>query len=511
MKDTTQDAETSKPDITEIATSLDGRDITQPFVGALRPNDDPILAARGGGLEIYEEVLRDAQVFSCFQQRISALVSAEWEVRPAKGATDTASKKAADMLAEQLDNILFDQACRKMLYGLFYGYAIGEMLWVKDGATFAIDAIKVRRARRFRYDKHGGLRLLTQNNMHEGELMPARKFWTFTSGSQDDDTLYGRGLAYWCFWPALFKRHDLKFWLTFLDKYGGPTSIGKYPAGTSEEDINKLLGALVAMRSDSAVVMPDGMIAELLEATRGSAADFDKFHDRMDASISKVILSQTMTTDSGSSLSQSEVHLDVREDVVKADADILCASFNQGPAKWLTEWNYPGAKPPQLWRAVEPPEDLDKLAERDTKIYQMGYRPSAEYVKETYGEGWEPDPTRQQDATQTALQPGQETPAQFAEPGDASSPDIIQQATGDLYSDWEELMAPIVDPIRDQLESATSIEDFRDKIVDRLDGMDDAQFAEHMARLGFSARLTGETGAPISGSEDPDANPTDEG
>jgi hypothetical protein len=71
-----------------------------------------------------------------------------------------------------------------------------------------------------------------------------------------------------------------------------------------------------------------------------------------------------MTTDDGSSRSQAEVHKGVADWVVKSDADLLCESFNRGPVAWLTEWNFPGAQPPRVWRHTEPAENLQARAER---------------------------------------------------------------------------------------------------------------------------------------------------
>lgn len=377
------------PVMQEIAASEDGRDITLGFLpglGRTRPMQDAILAARGGGLELYEEVLRDWQAFSTFQQRRSAVVSREWEV--IAGAEDRASVKAADSLRAQLEALRFDGATDKMLYGVWYGYAAAEMLWARDGAEIVIDRIKVKKARRFRFDNEGRLRLLTATTAADGEAMPARKFWTYQTGADNDDDPYGLGLGHYCYWPVWFKKNGIKFWAMLLDKFGGPTGVGKYPAGASAEEQKKLLSAVAAIQSSSGVIIPEGMMIEFLEATRTGSVGNDGFVDRMDAAIAKVVLSQTMTTDNGSSRAQGEVHEGVKEDVVKADADLVCSSFNEGPARWLTDWNYPSATPPKLWRRIEPPEDLDKMAERDTKIFALGFEPSEDYIRDTYGEGW---------------------------------------------------------------------------------------------------------------------------
>ena len=46
---------------------------------------------------------------------------------------------------------------------------------------------------------------------------------------------------------------------------------------------------------------------------------------------------------------------------MKADADLLSASFNATIAKWLTEWNFPGAAPPitLIHRGTPQPLELD--------------------------------------------------------------------------------------------------------------------------------------------------------
>ncbi|MEX6732595.1 DUF935 family protein [Pseudomonas aeruginosa] len=76
----------------------------------------------------------------------------------------------------------------------------------------------------------------------------------------------------------------------------------------------------------------------------------------------------------------------MRLDLVKADADLICESFNQGPARWLTEWNFPGAEPPCVYRVVEEPEDMDAKASRDEKVVRFsGFKPTLGYVQETYG------------------------------------------------------------------------------------------------------------------------------
>lgn len=371
----------------EVASTGDGRDITRAYWSSMEllTPQDTVLQDKGGDYTVYEEVLRDDQVASTLQQRRLAVTSAEWGVTP--GGDDRQSRRAADQLRSILEQIGWDSITEKMLYGVFFGYAVAECLWERSGSEIILSAIKVRKQRRFAFDEGGQLRLLLRDNP-KGELLPQRKFWHFCTGSDHDDEPYGLGLAHWLYWPVYFKRNGIKLWLIFMDKFGMPTAKGIYPANASEEEKRRLLSALRAIQNDSGIIVPEGMQIELIEAARGGQVHYEEFVDRMNAAISKVVLSQTLTTDAAGGRYKSEVQKSVRNEVVRADADLVCDSFNRTVARWLTEWNYPGAQVPRVWRLVREESDLFPRAQRDKILFDMGFKPTLEYVRGTYGGHW---------------------------------------------------------------------------------------------------------------------------
>jgi len=374
----------------EIATTGNGRDITRPYTGQLMIPTDTIVTGRGGGdLLIYERVLAEAQVKATFAQRRSAVTSAEWQVDAASNRR--VDKRAADHLREQLQCVGFDRLTDRMLYGVFYGYAAAEIIYGRKDGLLTWDSIKVRNRRRFRFGEHGDLRLITPTNPYPGEDAPAPYFWHLATGADHDDEPYGLGLAHWLYWPVLFKRNGLKFWLTFLEKFGMPTAVGKYDANATSDERNKLLAATEAIQSDSGIIIPEGMTLELLEAARSGTADYKTLHDTMDATIAKVVLGQSASSEgTPGKLGSEDLQSDVRADIVKADADLICESFNLGPVRWLTQFNFPDADPPRVFRVLDEPEDASALAERDSKIFALGFVPGLDYVRETYGDHWTP-------------------------------------------------------------------------------------------------------------------------
>ena len=341
---------------------------------------------RGMTMESYLPVMRDDQVRACLTQRFARVVAREWVVEP--GGDTQLDRDAASDLERNLNEIDFDQATRRMLFGLFHGYAVAEVMWRRKDGMISIGEIKVRERTRFMFGRDGALRLKSNRSLL-GEVMPERKFWVFTCGADHGDNPYGQGLAYWLYWPVYFKRGGMKSWLRFLDKFGAPTAKGVFPKNASAEDKRKLLEALTAISTDAGIIIPEGMQVELIEAARSGQAEYSALYDRMNDAIAKVILTQTMTLESGSSYSQAAVHKDAAWQLAKDDADTLCQSFNSTVARWLCQWNFPGAKPPRVWRRMIDKPTAVELADLDKKILDLGYRPTQERVKQTYGEGYE--------------------------------------------------------------------------------------------------------------------------
>jgi len=463
----------------EIATTADGRDITEPWMGPLLQPRDPLLRARGLNWGIYDAVLTDDQVKSCFQQRRLAVVSKDWVVEP--GDDSPAAAKAAEELEQQLGRLDLDRITDRMLHGVFWGHGIGECIWKVDQNRVHLADVRVRKARRFRFDPERRLRLLTMAEQL-GEVMPERKFWTFETGADNDDEPYGLGLAHWLYWPVYFKKGGVKAWLTFMDKFASPTVVGKHNPGAAPEERDRLLAAAKAAMSDSAVVIPEGMVLELMETARSMAGNFELLPEYMDKAISKVVLSQTMTTDDGSSKAQGEVHMDVAEWVVKSDADLVCGSFTAGPARWWTDWNYgPEVAAPRLRRLVEPEEDLGARAEKDQKIKALGFEPDEAYVKETYGPHWKK--AKPVVAPRIGGRPGQPSGDDPVPEFAAAPPDAADILTERLRPAADQVVQGWVEKARAILDHAGSLEEARDELLRLAPDLEPAAFAGLMEEV----------------------------
>ncbi len=367
------------------------KDILYPTWDGILRNQDPTLLSRGGGkgLLIYEELERDPHCYAVIQKRKMAVVNRRWEVTAA--SEKRVDKKAAELIEVQLKSINFDHICLCLLDAILKGYAVGEVMWSNSDEGITVDRIIPRDQRRFTFASDYSLRLLTQRNLWKGELVPDRKFITHSFGAKDGSP-FGLGLGSRLFFPVFFKRQGITFWLTFCDKYGSPTAIGKYQPNATLEQQQKLLGALQAIAQDAGVIIPEGMDISLLEAARSGTIDtYEKLCRYFDEQISEAVLGETLSTNVGStgSYAASSTHNDVRLELAKADADLLSDTLNRTLIKWIVELNIPEAKSPTIWRIFDEQEDLNSRVNRDKTLFDMGFKLKIESVVEIYGDHYE--------------------------------------------------------------------------------------------------------------------------
>lgn len=498
-----------KPILDEIATVE--KDIYQDYIGKTLLNPDKILKRESGGksVEIYEDLLQDAKVGSAMQTRALAVVGKEWEIIPAS------EKREDQRIAEYVRNVLigfdFDGPRMALLTGLVIGFKPAEIMWEYSEGDIYVREITGRASRRFVFDKSRNLRLLTRSNMVSGEAIPDRKFIVYTRTSANGSP-YGDGLGRMLYWPVWFKKNTIKFWMVFADKFGSPTVIGKYPPGTDKAQQDALLDAIDAVQQEAAIKIPDGMVVELLEATRtGSIATYDALVSYMDAAIAQVILGQTLTSDIGDkgSYAASQTHESVRQDYLKADADSLCLCLNETLIPWIVDYNFPRdtrGKPryPKIWIRTSVETDLKPLAERDSILVgQIGLPVSKKYFYDTYGipeprdgeETVEPNGFRAGNAAGTAPLSG--AGEEFAEQTEGKStpapPDLIAaQRDIDALADAARGAGGIDLSALDRVVAdAQSYDDLQQRIASAYQDVSIEQFREILAKAMFLADIRG--------------------
>ncbi len=377
----------------------------------------------GGGLAtLFQEMEdKDAHLFAALQTRKNALAGCGWKVAPASDTERgrTVAREVEALLAAVPD---LPAAVFALLDALAKGYAVAEVMWRRDGRTgrVGVESVRPRWPGRFALDAQGAWWLTdsppgtgsrevagrrrgpdvpagTALLPRPGEAMvwaprplrlPARKFlsFTFQPGAASP---YGTPLCAKAFWYWWFKRGNLAAWSLFNDKFGSPTAVVRYKAGTPAEDLERLTAMVEGLRTDAGVVLPEGVALEFLEARRaGAGSTYRELADWCNDEISKVVLGQTLTSGEGrrsGSLALGQVHDRVRHEYLAADARALAAALNAQLVRWLVDFNFGVSEPaPRLaFEADDPAAFRDELA-LDQELVRMGVALPARYFHEKY-------------------------------------------------------------------------------------------------------------------------------
>ena len=147
---------------------------------------------------------------------------------------------------------------------------------------------------------------------------PTFSDWLIEAGQPDSLGLYLKAAT-----QTIPKKNALAFWDTFAEIFGMPMRIA-HTTTRDDKELAKMEKMMAEMGTEGWGLFQEGTDIEVVESTKGDAFNvYDKRVDRANSELSKLIIGQTMTIEDGSSLSQSETHLEVFQNIIKADCTML--------------------------------------------------------------------------------------------------------------------------------------------------------------------------------------------
>lgn len=314
--------------------------------------------------ELFEEMEeKDPHLLSQLQTRKLAVTGLDFEVIPF--GDEPRDKEIATFIEEQLRSIeSFEDVEMDLLDAIGKGFAVSEIMWGYDEGRVVVKEIKPRHQKRFFWDSQdGSFRVRTEANP-EGITMPPNKMIVHRYKAKSGHTSRA-GILRVVAWMYLFKNYGVKDWISFAEIYGLPLRLGKYAPGSSQKDQDELMRALVQIGADAAGIIPEGTSIEFITTDRSASTDlYERLARYCDEQISKAVLGQTLTSDSGGgSYAQSKTHNDVRKDLNIADCKSLAATLRRDLLRPLCLFNFGEDKRiPRIRFACEEEEDLEQAA-----------------------------------------------------------------------------------------------------------------------------------------------------
>jgi hypothetical protein len=420
----------------DLATRMAAFDFS--VMGQLLPNPDPLLKELGRDISTYRDLLRRPHVGACVRRRKAAVLARQWGLtRGAAGARVQAALK--DMMADwDMERII-----RQALDACQFGYQPMELTWKASPSGLWLTDMQAKPPEWFCFDDNAELRFRTKAAPIFGEAVPPMKF-VLPRQDASYQNPYGLPDLGLCYWPDLFMRGGMRFWLTFAEKYGGAFAAAKQPRGTPEPERQATLAALEDLLSNGVAVIPDDNSVELMEMA-GKSASAELYERLVMFCRSEISIVQTgtnQTVEAEANKASAHAGLDVAAALCDADCEVAAAAINQA-LRWVVELRWPGSPAPvfELWDQ----RSKDELqAKRDAATHSAGARFTNAYFERAYGY----QPGDLVEAAPSAA-PGSKQPQAgpaFAEPQDGpSEPTAALQAQLDTAGEplWQTWLAEL--------------------------------------------------------------------
>lgn len=467
--------------------------------------------------DLYEDMEeKDGHIAAELGKRRRALL-VDWSVVPPDNPTP-AEKRNAELLAELVGEIAdFEDVLFDVTDAIGKGFSCCEIEWHKPGKYWLPKTITHRPQSWFTVHRGYRQQLRLRSNTTVDGIVgePLQPFgWITHVHKAKSGYLERTAMFRQLVWPYLFKNYSVGDLAEFLEIYGIPVRIGKYPSGASEKEKMTLLRALVGIGHNAAGIIPAGMELDFLDAATGDPKAFELMLNWCERTQSKVILGGTLTSGADGKSSTNalgNVHNEVRKDLRDSDIRQVGSTITRDLLYPLAVLN--GLAPDGMRRCpvfrldVGETEDIKVYAEALPKLVDIGFQIPVQWAQEKVGI---PQPEDGEPVLQ-ATSPAMWRQGMAATTGRVPFPGHLwgvaaaagQLPAGQLPPSPQTAMQPQlaanikapaaawVDKIRELVSQATSLEQIRDGIAALDPNMSLDDYAAAMAEALAAAHLAG--------------------
>jgi phage gp29-like protein len=490
-------------------------------------------------LTLAEEIEeRDLHYRSALSTRKLAVTGLKVTVEAA--SDDKRDVEIADAVTKLTKSEHFRELLADLMDALGKGFAVSEIMWDKSGKQWSPRTYLHRDPRFFVFDQVTGQELLLLGgdskaaaDASRGTPLDPYKFIVHYPRLKTGIPIRG-GLARLACVAFMCKSYGLKDWMTFAEVFGMPLRVGKYGTAATESQKLALLNAVTRIGTDAAAIIPEEMIIEFIESTTSVGGDklFQGLADWWDRQVSKGILGQTASMEgTPGKLGESAAQDAVREDIRDDDAIKLAATLRRDLIRPFVDlnWGPPKTDYPTIHIGVEETEDLEALGKALTPFIDRGLRVEASVIREKFnlqepeegaellapasGASLRPSPEQDNDEIpqrtsdsrttvehvrvellRRVLDGAELTHDQRAFLGLAASQqsDEVDDLVEEALDDWRPAMEPIINPILDIVQKASSPAGLKKALKNAK--LDADALVQTIATLTFKGRGLGDAG-----------------
>ncbi|KGJ92160.1 phage portal protein family protein [Colwellia psychrerythraea] len=435
------------------------------------PDTDELLRKAGVDQEVYNEILQDPHVMGEVRQIYSSLLGFKYELQ----AGDESN--SAQQALELCQSIFKKRPHRTMRWNdLFWsigkapltGRRVHAINWQEKNGKLIPAQIKDIEARKYGFNYDGEL-LIKSMETPIGEVAPDMRFLV-TRHMPDASNPYGLAILSCCFWSWMFKNGGLKFFVRFCERFGQPFPIGKYPVGTLDTDIDKLIASLQQLAEDAVAAIPDDSSIDLLEVKTSGQLPQERLILLMNREMSKALTSQTAAselTGGDGSRAASQTHQGRTDQNAKADRSLVADTANQ-LFEFITIVNLGEDVPPPTLKYI----DKKQISKDDVEITVQAAKAAPIKADEFYSRTGFTKPAE-----------GDETIFLGADFGKEPSKGAVAEfSKGKItkvqdWDDYEQSISDLIDQVKAAIKKGDSLEDALDFIAKLVPESDEGVLA----------------------------------
>jgi phage gp29-like protein len=451
-----------------------------------------------GQYELFEDMEeKDGHIMAEMGKRRNAVKQLDWDIVPPDNATAKEKEAAAALFSilQGLDD--FEEVVFDTTDAIGKGFVCQEFDgWHRLDGNWLPKAITHRPQSWFQLPRGNRQEIRLRGAADGTPLQPFG--WITHIHKAKSGYLERAALFRVLVWPYLFKNYSVGDLAEFLEIYGIPMRVGKYPSGATEKEKLTLLRALAALGHNAAGIIPIGMELEFLNAAQGDPAAFQLMIDWCEKTQSKAILGGTLTSQADGKTSTNalgNVHNEVRKDLRDGDAKLVAKTLSRDlvyPIAVLNGLADSWTRCPRLVFDVQEAEDLGAYATALPPLVKLGFQIPRAWAQQRLAI---PEPAEGEEVLAVAAEPRvPQAPVPAVEPGKAVATAQTKPPTT-AAEQLDDTLQPItgqwIERIRALVQEAESLEEIRDKLAELLPDMSLAQYAEAMAQALAAAALQG--------------------
>jgi SPP1 gp7 family putative phage head morphogenesis protein len=353
-RDARPEAEESLNPIRDLYFGTAERSVTDsPYVPEtmMKPYNTDELYRRTGDYRIYEEMVNDDQASVCMQLKKDLVVGCGWTIVTEKGGEKSIADDIYQRLEEDSEGTLDDMLEELIDNSYSYGFALAEKLFkYRDDNSLSFRSLKTRHPNSWliHTDRHGNVIRYEQRADKVSLNIPPKSLIHYINNPRWQNP-YGKSDLRKAYEAWMVKRHLIRYFSIFAEKYASPVPVAKYEKNTPHDKVTEIFSIIKKFMQKTALVLPKEIEVQFLEAKSNGEA-FIKGVNLMNMFIGRSLVIPDLLGFSGSesqtggSQALGREQMNVFMQHIKRRRRTLERVVNRHIVQPLVVWNYGNVK-----------------------------------------------------------------------------------------------------------------------------------------------------------------------